>query len=80
MEGVLIGMISWLIGAMLAFPAGAALSAAVGNVLFQTPLPYTFSVNGVFTWLAIVAVLAGIASYLAGLECVSIDRTRGTGL
>jgi putative ABC transport system permease protein len=63
-EGVLIGLISWLIGAALAFPAGAAISRGVGQVLFQTPLPYTFSGNGVVVWLAIVALLAAIASFL----------------
>ena len=63
-EGILIGLISWVIGGALAFPVGAGLSSAVGRVLFQTPLPYTFSANGVFTWLAVVTILAGIASFL----------------
>jgi putative ABC transport system permease protein len=53
-----------VIGGALAFPVGAGLSSAVGRVLFQTPLPYTFSANGVFTWLAVVTILAGIASFL----------------
>jgi putative ABC transport system permease protein len=63
-EGILIGLISWLIGAALAFPIGAALSTAVGQVLFSTPLPYVFSISGVITWFAIVAILAGVASFL----------------
>ncbi|MCB9160135.1 MAG: FtsX-like permease family protein [Caldilineaceae bacterium] len=63
-EGVIIGMLSWFIGAMLAFPAGWGLSSAVGAILFQTALPYSFSAGGVFTWLAIVAVLAIVASSL----------------
>ncbi|NJN83421.1 MAG: FtsX-like permease family protein, partial [Caldilineaceae bacterium] len=63
-EGIIIGMISWAFGAMLAFPTGLALSSVVGTVLFQTPLPYTFAANGVFTWLGIVALLAAIASFL----------------
>ena len=63
-EGVFIGLISWLIGAALAFPVGAALSNAVGTVLFQTQLPYTFSASGVVTWFAVVTILAGVASFL----------------
>jgi putative ABC transport system permease protein len=43
---------------------GAALATAVGQVLFSTKLPYLFSVSGVITWLVIVAVLAGVASFL----------------
>ena len=63
-EGIIIGLLSWVIGGLLAFPVGAALSSAVGRILFQTALPYTFSATGVFTWLGIVVILAGIASFL----------------
>ena len=61
---IIIGLLSWVIGGLLAFPVGAALSSAVGRILFQTALPYTFSATGVFTWLGIVVILAGIASFL----------------
>jgi putative ABC transport system permease protein len=63
-EGVLIGLISWLIGAALAYPAGAAISSGVGQVLFSTDLPYTFSSTGVITWFFIVSILATMASFL----------------
>ncbi|MEZ4616408.1 MAG: FtsX-like permease family protein [Caldilineaceae bacterium] len=63
-EGVLIGLISWLIGAALAYPAGAAISSGVGQVLFNTDLPYTFSSTGLVTWFVIVSILATVASFL----------------
>jgi len=63
-EGVIIGLISWLIGAALAFPMGALLSSAVGQALFSRALPYSFSSGGVIAWFVIVAVLAGFASFL----------------
>lgn len=63
-EGVIIGLISWLIGAALAFPMGAGINSAVGRILFSTPLPYTFSANGVFSWFVIVSILATLASFL----------------
>ena len=63
-EGVIIGLLSWMMGGMLAFPVGLRLSNAVGAILFQTALPYSFSATGVFSWLAIVAVLAMVASSL----------------
>ncbi|MCB0129996.1 MAG: FtsX-like permease family protein, partial [Caldilineaceae bacterium] len=63
-EGVIIGLLSWMMGGMLAFPVGLGLSNAVGAILFQTALPYSFSATGVFSWLAIVAVLAMVASSL----------------
>lgn len=63
-EGIIIGMISWVVGALLAFPAGRGLSNAVGQALFSTSLPYTFSSTGVIVWLGIVAILATVASVL----------------
>ena len=63
-EGVIIGLISWIIGASLAWPVGFALSNAIGLALFQSPLGYVFSANGVFTWLLIVAGLAAVASLI----------------
>jgi putative ABC transport system permease protein len=63
-EGVLIGAISWIIGALLAYPTGYLLSVAIGLALFQTPLPYFFSSDGVLQWLGVVVGLAMLASYL----------------
>jgi putative ABC transport system permease protein len=63
-EGVFIGWISWLVGALLAFPAGALLANAVGLVLFQMPLPYVFAADGLVAWFCIVSVLAALASFL----------------
>jgi putative ABC transport system permease protein len=63
-EGIIIGLISWAVGAMLAFPVGALLAQTVGVVLFQSALPYVFSAGGLATWLAIVVVLATLASFL----------------
>src|SRR5690606_17290176 len=63
-EGVFIGLISWLFGAMLAYPVGLLLAQTVGAVLFQQALPYVFSAGGLATWLVIVVVLAVLASFL----------------
>ena len=63
-EGVFIGWLSWLLGAALAFPIGLLLATTVGTVLFQEPLPYVFSSNGLVLWFGIVTVLATVASYL----------------
>ncbi len=63
-EGLFIGLISWALGAMLAFPAGLALANTVGVVLFQTQLPYVFAAQGLVLWFVIVVVLATLASFL----------------
>lgn len=63
-EGVIIGLISWGAGALLAFPVGALLAQTVGVVLFQSALPYIFSSGGLTLWLVIVVILAAVASFL----------------
>ncbi len=63
-EGVLIGALSWLIGALLAIPFGQLLSQALGNMIFAMPLHYVISTNGMLIWLIVVMVIAVLASLL----------------
>ncbi|HUX87783.1 MAG TPA: FtsX-like permease family protein [Chloroflexota bacterium] len=63
-EGVLIGILSWLIGSLLALPASRLLSDQFGIAFIQTPLSYVFSLFGVGLWLGVVVVLATLASIL----------------
>jgi putative ABC transport system permease protein len=62
-EGILIGLLSWLLGAGLALPLSKLLSDAVGLAFTKASLSYTFSVNGVLLWLVVV-ILAALASFL----------------
>jgi putative ABC transport system permease protein len=63
-EGVLIGLLSWAAGVLLAYPLSNLLSVAVGQAMLQAPLSYTFSSLGPAVWLIVVIVLATIASLL----------------
>ena len=63
-EGILIGMLSWLLGAGLALPLSKLLSDAVGLAFTKAPLSYTFSLNGVLLWFVVVVILAALASFL----------------
>jgi putative ABC transport system permease protein len=63
-EGILIGMISWTLGAAIAFPVSKVLSDQVGVIFLGTPFSYTYSMFGSLLWLAIAIVLAAIASFL----------------
>jgi putative ABC transport system permease protein len=67
-EGLFIGLLSWLAGASLALPIGKLLSDAVGTAFLEAPLNYTFSTQGTLLWLALVVVLAGTASILPALS------------
>ncbi len=63
-EGLLIGLLSWLVGTGLALPLSKLLSALVGFELFQEPLSFVFSVRGIAIWLVIALILAALASLL----------------
>lgn len=63
-EGVFVGVVSWLIGGLVAWPVGKLLSNAVGTAFLESPLTYVFSVNGAIVWLVAVLLIAALASYL----------------
>lgn len=63
-EGMLIGVLSWILGALLAVPIGMLLGTAVGLAFLQSPLPFLFSMDGFLVWLVIVLVLSALASFL----------------
>ncbi|MFP4436149.1 MAG: FtsX-like permease family protein [Chloroflexaceae bacterium] len=63
-EGILLGLVSWCLGAALALPISKLLSDAVGLTFFNFALEFRFSVGGLLTWLAISMVLAVVASVL----------------
>lgn len=63
-EGVMLGVISWLLGASLSLPISQLLSNAVGMAFFQSPLNFTFAPNGLIIWGIISIVLAAVASFV----------------
>ncbi len=71
-EGMVIGAISWVIGALAALPLGKLLSDTVGELLLSSSLTYTISVTGLTGWLGLVIVLAAIASLLPALNAARL--------
>lgn len=67
-EGMLIGLMSWLLGSVLSWPASRALSKVVGDVTFRAPLSFTFSWLGVGAWLVIATTLAALATLVPALR------------
>ena len=63
-EGVMIGVVSWLIGFVLAFPFSMLLSSVVGQAFVRSELNFTFSLTGALLWLGVVTALAALASFL----------------
>ena len=63
-EGVLIGVVSWLLGVMIALPFSKLLDEAVGQAFLKASPSYVFSTTGALLWLGIVIVLAAVSSAL----------------
>jgi putative ABC transport system permease protein len=71
-EGIFIGAISWLVGALIALPLSKLISDLVGQLLFSSPLDYTFSLQGTLGWLVFITLLAIIASSLPALNAARL--------
>ncbi|MEX1018002.1 MAG: hypothetical protein WDZ49_00005, partial [Litorilinea sp.] len=59
-----IGLISWIIGGIVALPASQIITNVVGVALLQATPSYIFSTGGALMWLVVVIALALLASYL----------------
>lgn len=71
-EGLMIGILSWLLGSLLAVPLSKLMDDAVGIAFMTQPLTFTFSYAGLMVWLLIVLVLSGLASILPALNAVRL--------
>ena len=62
-EGIIIGLLSWMAGAVVALPLSLVISNVLGNSLLDQPLTYAYSFIGLWLWLVIAIILAAIASF-----------------
>jgi putative ABC transport system permease protein len=63
-EGIVVGMISWVISILLSIPLTSLLAGLVGTAMFKSPLPTVYGTTGTFVWLIFMLFLAAIASSL----------------
>ncbi|MCA9974562.1 MAG: FtsX-like permease family protein [Anaerolineales bacterium] len=61
-EGIVIGLLSWVVGSLLSLPASRIMSQQVGMALLGFPLNYSFALGGTMMWLVIIIFLAAAAS------------------
>ncbi len=64
LEGVVIGGISWLLGALLSFPITYMLASIVSLAVFNSPIDTKITWDGYLLWLIVVLLLSAIASIL----------------
>jgi putative ABC transport system permease protein len=63
-EGVAIGLLSWTIAALLAWPMSKAIGNLLVRVLFRSGLDFTFEALGLLIWLLVSIGLSALASFL----------------
>ena len=63
-EGIAIGVLSWMMGGVLAIPMSHALNSAAGGAMMGMPLSYSYSMPGLWGWLVVVILLSALASYI----------------
>jgi putative ABC transport system permease protein len=64
LEGVLQGLISWLIAIPLSHLVSPIAAKAMGTILFSATLDYRYNWPAVFIWLGIVLTISILASIL----------------
>jgi len=63
-EGMVIGGISWMLGALLSFPFTFLLSSIISSAIFHSKISVHFTFTGFLIWLLVVLVLSAVASVL----------------
>ena len=72
-EGLIIGIVSWLIAIPLSIPMSLIFNSALGNVMFGTTLSFLFSPTGPIIWLAIVLGMSFAASLLPAYRAMRMS-------
>ena len=73
MEGVLQGLISWLVVVPVSFVLGKPMANALGMVLFDANLDYRYNFGAVLVWLAIILVISVLASIIPARNATIIS-------
>ena len=73
MEGLLQGILSWLIAIPVSILVSPAAAGAVGRIMFGASLDYRYNWPAVLTWLLIVAVISVLASILPARSAARIS-------
>lgn len=74
-EGLLIGLMSWLLAIFLSIPLSALLARSIGESFMSYAMPASYSTGGVIAWAALVVIIAVIASFFPALRAIRLTVT-----
>jgi putative ABC transport system permease protein len=63
-EGVVVGVLSWALAALAAWPVSKFVGDALVRLMFNSALDFVFQLQGLFIWLIVSVCLSAVASFL----------------
>jgi len=78
-EGLVIGLASWLVALPLSVPMSVTLAKAFSRIMIAVPIHYLPTPGGVATWLGIVVVVASAASAWPAWQAMRVETRRALG-
>jgi putative ABC transport system permease protein len=73
MEGVVVGVLSWLLALPLSLPGVRLFGDVIGQAILELPLDFTYSMGGLALWLLIVVGLSVLASLWPALRAARVS-------
>jgi putative ABC transport system permease protein len=73
LEGVLQGLMSWIVAVPLSFTIGYPLARQLGQTMLDIDLDYSYSYGAVLVWLGIILVIAALASILPARNATQVS-------
>jgi putative ABC transport system permease protein len=72
-EGICVGLISWVPATILAIPLSKVLSDTLGWSMLNWPLVYTFPISAPLIWALTIGVISAMASYIPARRAAQIN-------
>jgi putative ABC transport system permease protein len=73
LEGVLQGVVSWLVAVPLSFGLGQPLAVLMGHAMFDIALDYAYDWQAMFVWLGLVVLISALASVMPARNATHIS-------
>jgi putative ABC transport system permease protein len=74
-EGLVIGMLSWILAIGLSLPLSDLLARNIGKAFMDYPMPASISPGGILAWAALIIVISVVASLFPALNAVRLTVT-----
>ena len=63
-ESLVVGLLSWVVGSLLAYPVSKWMCIELGRTMLDVPLTHIFPWQGLAIWLVFILILAVLASII----------------